>query len=108
MDATDYWPFAREYSIWNVAVMTLQLWMADLDPPMLSNAIERIYTTFFCSGSAQHLRYIPEEILFGCFVTTLNGVFEWKLTLEDEGYKSGSDSLSILTPLCQTSQLYHV
>ena len=49
MDATDYWPFAREYSIWNAAVAALQFWMADLDPPMLSNAIEWVYTTFFCS-----------------------------------------------------------
>ena len=31
MDATDYWPFAREYSIWNAAVAALQFWMADLD-----------------------------------------------------------------------------
>ena len=75
---------------------------------MLSNASERVYTTFFCSDSAQHLRYIWEEILFGHFVTTLNDAFEWELTLEDIGYKSGSDSLSILTPLCQAPWLYHV
>ena len=42
MDATDYWPFAREYSILNAAVAALQFWLADLDPPMLSNAIECI------------------------------------------------------------------
>ena len=39
MDATDYWPFAREYSIWNAAVAALHFWMADLNPQMLSNAI---------------------------------------------------------------------
>ena len=55
MDATDYWLFAQEYSIWNAAVATLQFWMADLDPQMLSNAIERVYTAFFCRNSAQHL-----------------------------------------------------
>ena len=76
MDATDYWPFAREYSIWKAAVAALQFVIADLNPQMLSNAIEQVYTTFFCSDSAQHLRYISEEILFGYFVTTLNDAFE--------------------------------
>ena len=76
MNATDYWPFAREYSIWNAAAAAVQFWMVDLDPPVLNNAIERVYTAFFCSDSAQHLRYITEEILFGHFVTTLNDAFE--------------------------------
>ena len=40
MDATHYWPFAREYSIWNAAVAAQQFWMADLEPYILSNAIE--------------------------------------------------------------------
>ena len=43
MDTTDYWPFAREYSIWNAAVAALQFWMADLDPQMLTNTIEWVY-----------------------------------------------------------------
>ena len=76
MDATDYWPFAKEYSIWNTAVAALQFWMADLNPQMLSNTIDWVYPAFFCSNSAQHLRYISEEILFGHFVTTLNDAFE--------------------------------
>ena len=76
MDATHYWLLAREYSIWNAAVSALQFWMADLDPQTLSNAIEWVYTAFFCSNSAQQLRTIAEEILFSCFVTTLNDAFE--------------------------------
>ena len=40
MDATDYWLFARKYSIWNVTVATLQFWTADLEPDILSSAIE--------------------------------------------------------------------
>ena len=40
VDATHYWPFAREYFIWNVAVTALQFWMTDLNPQTLSNAIE--------------------------------------------------------------------
>ena len=56
-------------------------------------------TAFFCSISALQLRNISEEVLFGHFVTTLNGIFEWELTLEDEGYESGSESLNIPTPL---------
>ena len=75
MDATNYWPFVREYSIWNAAVATLQFWMADLDPQTLNNTIEQVYIAFFCSNSAQHLGYISEEILFGC-LTTLNDAFK--------------------------------
>ena len=71
MDAFDYWPFAPEYSIWNTAVVALQFWTEDLDIQMLSNTIERVYTAFFCSDSAQHLQYVEEEILFGHFMTTL-------------------------------------
>ena len=55
MDATHYWPSAREYSIWNAAVAALQFWMAGLDPQTLSNATEWVYTAFFCSISSQQL-----------------------------------------------------
>ena len=65
MDTSHYWPFAREYSIWNAAVAALQFWMAYLNTQMLNNAIEWVYTAFCCSNSAQHLRNISEEILFG-------------------------------------------
>ena len=108
MDATLYWPFSREYSIWNAAVAALKFWIADCDPQMLSNAIEWVYTAFFCSNSAQHLRNISEEKLFSCFVTTLNDAFKWELALEDGGYKSGSESLSIPTPLPRARCLHHV
>ena len=40
MNATDYWPFVREYSIWNTAVATLQFWTADLEPDILSSVVE--------------------------------------------------------------------
>ena len=76
MDTTDYWPFVREYPIWNAAVATLQFWMADLNPPTLSNTIEWVHTIFFCSDSTQHLRNISEDILFGPFMTTPNDTFE--------------------------------
>ena len=99
MDAIDFWPFVREYSIWNAAVAALQFWMADLNPPRLSNATEWVYTAFFFNHSAQDLRYISEEILFGHFMTNLNDAFEQELTLEDGGYESGSESLGIPTPL---------
>ena len=76
MDTTDYWPFAREYSISNATVAALQFWMADLNPQMLSNTTEQVYTAFFCSNSAQHLRNISEDIIFSHFVTTLKDAFE--------------------------------
>ena len=108
MDTTDYGPFVRKYSIWNAAVAALQFWMEDLDPQMLSNTIEWVYTAFFCSDSAQHLRGTSEEILFSHFVTTLNDAFVWELAIEDGGYKSGSENLSISTPQHRAPHLYHV
>ena len=74
----------------------------------LSNTIEWVYTAFFCSNSAQQLRNISEEVLFGHFMITLNDTFQWELTLEDEGYESGSESLNIPTPLHRTPYLYYV
>ena len=93
-----YWPFAWEYSIWNTAVAALQFWTAYLEPHILSNVIERVYTAFFHSNSAQQLQNLPEEILFSCFVTTLNDTFEKELA-QDEGYESGNESLNIPTLL---------
>ena len=55
MDATHYWPFAIEYSIWNTMVAALQFWTADLELHSLSNAIEQVYTAFFNGNSAQQL-----------------------------------------------------
>ena len=49
-----------------------------------------------------------EEVLFGHFMTTLNAAFESKLTLEDEGYESGSKHFTIPTPLRHTSRILHV
>ena len=40
MNATHYWPFMGEYSIWNATLATLQLWTADPEPNILSSAIE--------------------------------------------------------------------
>ena len=76
MDTTHYWPFAREYSIWNTTVVALQFWIADFKPHFLSNAIEQVYTTFFCSNSAHQLWNQPEEIVFSHFMTTLNDAFK--------------------------------
>ena len=49
-----------------------------------------------------------DELLFSHFVTTLNATFEGKLTLEGEGYDSGSKNFNIPTPLRQTSKIHHV
>ena len=55
MDATHYWPFAPEYSIWNATVTALQYWRADHEPYILSNAIEWVYIAFLYSDSTQQL-----------------------------------------------------
>ena len=108
MDVTQYWSFARECTIWNTTVSALQFWTEDLKPNILSVTTERVYMAFFCSESSQQLCTLSEEILFGCFVTTLNDTFESELAQEDEGYESGSESLNIPTPLCRAPWLYHV
>ena len=41
-------------------------------------------------------------------MTTLNADFKSKLTLEDEGYKSGSENFNIPTPLRRTSKTHCV
>ena len=47
--------FACEYSIWNASVPALQFWTDDLEPLTLSSTIDKVYTAFFYSDSAQHL-----------------------------------------------------
>ena len=53
MNTTDYWPMAREYSVWNAAA-ALQFWTADLEAHILSSTIEQVYNAFFYSTS-RHL-----------------------------------------------------
>ena len=99
MNVTDYWPMAREYSVWNAKVAALQFWTADLEAHVLSSTTEQVYNAFFYSTSI-HLPYQQsDEVLFGHFMTTLNAAFESKLTLEDGGYESDSENLNIPTPL---------
>ena len=107
MNVTNYWPVAREYSIWNAIVAALQLWTADLEAHVLSTTTEQVYNAFFYSTSTHLLCQQSDEILFGCFVTTLNTAFESKLTLED-GYESGSENFNIPTPLRRTPKIHHV
>ena len=47
MDASQYLPFAHEYSIWNAMVTALQFCTADLKPHILSNVIDQVYAAFF-------------------------------------------------------------
>ena len=76
MNITDYWPMAREYSIWNVAIASLQFMTEDLDPVTLGRATEEVYSIFFYSTATHTLRQQSNRILFGCFVTTLYAAFE--------------------------------
>ena len=99
MNATDYWPLAREYSVWNAAVAALQFWTADLEVHTLASTIEKVFNAFLYSTSTHVLCQQSDEILFGHFVTTLNAAFESKIALEDKGYKSGSENFNIPTPL---------
>ena len=94
--------------MWNATVTALQVLTAVLKTHILSNVIEQVYTVFFHSNSAEQLQNLPEEILFGHFVTTLNNAFEIELTQEDEGYESGSENLNIAAPLRRVPQIYYI
>ena len=82
--------------------------MKDLKQNILSVAIGRVYMAFFYSESSQQLCTSSDEILFSCFMTTLNDAFECELAQDDEGYESGSENSNIPTPLCRAPHLYHV
>ena len=99
MDTADYWLMAREYSIWNATIASLQFWTEDLDPVTLGRATECVYTTFFYSPTSQTLCQQSDETLFGCFVIALNAAFNQQLLLADEGYESGSNTIDLPTPL---------
>ena len=93
MNTTDYWPFAREYLIWNASVAALQFWTADLESHVISSTIEQVYNVILYTTSMHLLCQHSEEVSFSCFVTMLNAAFENKLALEDEGYVSGSEKI---------------
>ena len=78
-ETLQYLPFVQEYSIWNATVAALQFWMADLEPQILSNAIDWVSAAFFYSDFTHQIWNLLEEILFSCFVTTLNKAFETEL-----------------------------
>ena len=64
MDQGDYWLMARDYSIWNATVPTLQFWTADLKAHMLSSIIEQVYNAFFYPASMHMLHQQSDDILF--------------------------------------------
>ena len=99
---------AREYSIWNAAIASLQFWTADLDPVPLGRATEQVYTTFFYSSSSHALHQQPDKILFGNFLIAQNAAFDQQLLLADEGHESGSDIVDLPTPLGKTPRIHHV
>ena len=66
MNAADYWPMAREYSVWNTTVAALQFWTADLEVHVLSSTIEQVYNAFF----TQHLHI--------CYASSLM-IYYWSL-----------------------------
>ena len=108
MDTTDYWLMAREYSIWNAAIASLQFWTEDLNPVTFGIVKECVYTTFFYTSTSQTLCQQSDETLFGHFIIALNAAFTQQLSLADDGCKSGSDTIDLPTPLCKTPHIHHV
>ena len=108
MNVADYWPMAREYSIWNATIASLQFWTADLDPVTLGMAMDEVYSAFSYSTSAHTLHQQSDKILFGCFVTALNAAFDRQLALADKGYESSSDTINLPTLLRKMPRIHHV
>ena len=107
METAEYWPMAREYGIWNTAIISLQFWAEDLDLITLGIASEHVYTTFFWTPTSHTLQQLSEEVLFGCFVLALNAAFTQQLSLADGGYESVSNNY-LPIPLHQTPCIHHI
>ena len=99
---------AREYSIWNAAIASLQFWTEDLNPVTLGRATECVYTTFFYLPASHTLYQQSDKTLFRHFVIALNTAFDQQLLLADEGYESGSDTINLPTPLRRTPHIHHI
>ena len=108
METADYWPMAQEYSIWNATIASLQFWAEDLNPVTLGIASEHICITFFWTLTHHTLCQLSEDVLFRCFVIALNAAFTQQLSLIDEGYESGSDTVDLPTPVRKTPCIHHV
>ena len=108
METAEYWPMACEYAIWNATIASLQFWAEDLDLITLGIASECIYTTYFWTPTSHTLCQLSEDVLFGCFVNALNAAFTQQLSLADEGYESGSDTVDLPTPLRKTPCIHHM
>ena len=83
-DASQYWLFAGEYSIWNATGAALQFWTEDLKPHVFNHAIDQVYTAFLYSDHTQQIHNLTKEILFSHFMTTLNDAFEIEFAQEDK------------------------
>ena len=81
--------------------------MADLKPHIPSNILDQVYAAYFYDDFTQQMQSLPKEMLFICFVTTLNNAFETELVQEDKGYESGSESFNIPTLLSRALSIYH-
>ena len=108
VETAEYWQMAHEYTIWNAVIVSLQFWPEDLDQIILGIASEAIYTTFFWTPTNHTLHQLSEDVLFGCFVIALNAAFTQQLSLADEGYKSGSNTADLPTPLRKTPHIHHM
>ena len=108
METAEYWLMACKYTIWNATITSLQFWAEDLDRVTVGIAWECIYTTFFWTPTSHTLCQLSEDVLFGHFVIALNAAFTQQLSLADEGYESGSDTIDLPTPLRKTPCIHHM
>ena len=76
--------------------------------PPLGRATECVYTNIFYSSTCHTLHQQTNETLFRHFIIALNGAFNQQLSLADDGYESGSDTIDLPTVLQKTPCIHHV
>ena len=102
MDATNYWPFAREYSIWNATVAALQFWMEDLKTShpqwCYRKSLHSLLLQQLCKSVKKHIRRsttwsLYDHLKWGFWMKTCTrrwriSEWEWKLEYSHSPTKS--------------------
>ena len=109
METAEYWLMAHEYAIWNAAIASLQILGRRPQPNFPRHSL-RMHLHHLLLGHlpAHTLCQLSEDVLYWMFVIALNGSIYPAVSLADEGYKSGSDTADLPTPLQKPLHTPHV
>ena len=108
METADYWLMAWEYSIWNAAMLHYSFGQGTSTQSPLAQPQNMFIPHSSTPLLVKHYCQQSDETLFGCFIIALNAAYIQPLSLADEGYESGSDTIDLPTPLWKTPCIHHV